>query len=115
MNRKTKEDQDRAAGGEHMRQVIHPDGTSATASVSVQKFPNGYQLWGYLRFKTGGKTVRCYIGKVSAETHDESLSIGWKMARDKRVLERSGWSWVVPTPDAGKAVQQKKAKASKRT
>ena len=97
MIRKTNEEQDRAAGGDHMRKVKLPDGVVATASVSVQTFPKSYQEWGYLRFKTGGKTMRCYIGKVSADTLDESLTIGWRMAREKRVLERAGWSWLVPS------------------
>jgi hypothetical protein len=97
VSRKSNEVQDRAAGGEHKRKVQLPDGSVATASVSVQTFPKGYQQWGYLRFKTGGKTRRCYIGKVSAATLDESVAIGWLMAREKRVLERAGWSWVVPS------------------
>ena len=96
MSRKKNEEQDRAAGGDCMRKVKLPDGVVATASVSVQIFPRGYQQWGYLRFKTGGKTMRCYIGKVSADTLDESLAIGWQMVREKCVLERAGWSWLVP-------------------
>lgn len=54
MSRKAKEEQDLAAGGEHMRSVKTLDGSEATASVSVQTFKSGYQKWGYLRFKTGG-------------------------------------------------------------
>ncbi len=97
MSRKTTEDQDRAAGGERMRKVQLPDGTVATASVSVQNFPKSHQQYGYLRFKTGGKTMRCYIGKVSADTLVKSLAIGWLLARERRVVERAGWSWVVPS------------------
>lgn len=88
------EAQDRAAGGPQMRKICLPDGSIATASVSVQVFPNGYQQWGYLRFKSGGKNRRFYLGNVSAESQDESLAIGWKLARDKRVIEREGLKWV---------------------
>jgi hypothetical protein len=95
--RKTNEEQDRAAGGEQMRKVKLPDGVVATASVSVQLFAKSHQQWGYLRFKNGGKTTRCYIGKVSADTLYESLTIGWQMVREKQVLERAGWSWLVPS------------------
>ncbi len=96
VTRKASEDQDRAAGGVQMRKVKLLDGVVATASVSVQLFPRGYQQWGYLRFKVGGKTRRCYIGKVSADTLDESLAVGWRMVREMRVLERAGWSWLIP-------------------
>lgn len=94
---KTKKAQDRAAGGELMRKVKLPDGSVATASVSAQKFSKGHQVWGYLRFKTGGKTLRYYIGKVTADTLDASLVLGWRIAREKRVLEEAGWSWLVPS------------------
>ena len=97
MVRKTNEEQDLAAGGDYMRKVKLPDGGEATASVSVQILSRSHQKWGYLRFKTGGKTHRCYVGKVSAETLEDSLAIGWRMVREKHVLERAGWSWLVPS------------------
>lgn len=105
MSRKTNEAQDRAAGGEQMRKVKLPDGTLATASVSVQTFSISYQQWGYLRFKTGGKTMRCYVGKVSADTIEESLLIGWKLVREKRVLERAGWEWFVSSSSPARVPQ----------
>nr|WP_181377688.1 hypothetical protein [Polaromonas sp. W5N] len=94
--KKPQEAQDHAAGGEQMRKIKFGDGRVATASVSVQLLPRSNQKWGYLRFKTDGKTKQFYIGKVSAETLEESLAIGWHLAREKDVLERRGWSWVVP-------------------
>jgi len=93
----TTKEQDLAAGGENFRKVMLPDGSVATASVSVQMFARGKQQWGYLRFKVDSKTIRCYIGKVSAETLEQSLAIGWRLVREKRTLERSGWSWMEPT------------------
>ena len=94
--KKPQEAQDHAAGGEQMRKIKFSDGRVATASVSVETFPKGCQQLGYLRFKTDGKTKRFYIGKVSAETLQESLAIGWHLAREKDVLEGQDWSWVVP-------------------
>ncbi len=91
----SKEAQDRAAGGEELRKVLLADGTQVTASVSVQIFKTGHNKWGYFRFKTGGKTVQRYIGKVNAEPPDESLTLGWKLVRERRVVERSGWSWLI--------------------
>lgn len=107
--KKTKTAQDRAAGGEQMRKVKLPDGSVATASVSAQKFSKGHQVWGYLRFKTGGKTLRYYIGKVTANTLDESLAIGWCLAREKKILEGAGWSWLV----SSSAATEKKNRARK--
>jgi hypothetical protein len=89
--------QDAAANGEQMRKVQTSDGSVVTASVSIQKFPKSNQLWGYLRFKTGSKTKQFYIGRVSAETPEESLAIGWKLVREKQVLEKAGWSWLIPS------------------
>lgn len=50
---------------------------------------------GLLSIQDGGKTVQRYIGKVNAETPDESLTLGWKLVRERRVVERSGWSWLI--------------------
>jgi DNA mismatch endonuclease (patch repair protein) len=95
---RTKEDQDTAAGGEKYRRVRLPDGREAHASVSVQTFPRSYQKWGYLRFKVDGKTRRVYIGKVTADTREESLSIAWSKARENGSLEKTGWEWVYIHP-----------------
>lgn len=91
---KAAEEQDQAAGGAEFRKLRLTDGTVVTASVSVQVFPKGHQHWAYLRFKTGGKNTRRYLGKVTADTRQESLALGWKMAQDARFLAGSGWSWV---------------------
>lgn len=87
--------QDLAAGGVERRKIRVADGTIATASVSVQVFPKGKQHWAYLRFKVDGKTWRKYIGNVTAESHEQSLKLGWELARDRAFLEDSGWAWVV--------------------
>lgn len=91
----THERQDIAAGGEEFRRIQLANGAVVTASVAAEELPNGYQKWGYLRFKTEGRTTRCYLGKVTAETIEESLRIGWELARQKRVLERIGAVWLV--------------------
>ena len=88
------EAQNKAAGGEDFRKIRIADGTIVTASMESLKFPSGYQRWAYLRFKSGGKTTRKYIGKVSADSPDESRALAWRLVREIDMVGRFGWSWV---------------------
>lgn len=90
---KYKKDQDLAAGGTHFRKVCLEDGTIVTASVSTTNI--GHQQWAYLRFKTGQRRFRGYIGKVTSESRDSALKLGWKLAREKKLVEKYGWAWVI--------------------
>ena len=87
-----KEQQDAAAGGRRFREIRLSDGSVVIASIEVQK--HGYNLWGYLRFKSDGKTNRKYIGQITADTRAESLALGWNLVRSSEVVEKSGWNWV---------------------
>lgn len=89
-------EQDEAAGGHENRELCLADGRVVTVSVAVRRYastPN--HLYGYLQFKTLGKTVTKYIGQVTAETRSESLRYGWKLLRSRKLVESFGWSWVV--------------------
>ncbi len=88
------DEQDLAAGGASKRRLATEDGRIYVASVAIQKFSHGYQLWGYLQLKVDGKTKNVYIGKVTADTRAESLKIGWSLARQKKVIEKRGWHWI---------------------
>lgn len=89
---KYREDQDLAAGGIDFRKIRLEDGTIVTASVSTSNI--GCQQWAYLRFKIGQRRFRGYIGKVTSESREAALKLGWKLAREKNLIERYGWAWV---------------------
>lgn len=91
-----KEQQDVAAGGRPMRELLVEDGNVVTASIEVVKIES--HLWAYMRFKNGTTTTRKYVGRVTAETRAESLRLGWELVRRNRVVESFGWKWVVKTP-----------------
>lgn len=89
------QEQDLAAGGFAHRQLRLANGTIVVASVSARQYsrtPN--QRYGYLQFKTNGKTVTRYIGRVTADTREESLRLGWKLLRSRKLVEANGWTWV---------------------
>ncbi len=91
------EQQDVAAGGAAFRKVRLEDGGAATASVEIVTLPKkGYQEWAFLRFKTGGKTRKLYVGKVTSETREQSLALAWKLVHEKQVLEKAGLAWLTP-------------------
>jgi len=92
---KNSDEQDQAAGGREMRQIKLPDGSTATASISIWKPYKGYQHFAYLRFKSGGKTTQLYVGNVTAETRKVSLARAWVLARAKGL--RAGLRWL-PIP-----------------
>ena len=81
-------EQDAAAGGRARRQVHLPDGGLATASVSLVKVKNGRRIYAYVRYKTGGKTVQRYAGDTTpATTRPEALAAGWRLVREKALLD----------------------------
>lgn len=90
-----KNEQDEAAGGPARRQLRLDDGSTVVASIAVRTFPRSpRQRYSYLQFKTQGKTITKYVGRVTAESKAESLSLGWKMLRARKLVESFGWSWV---------------------
>ncbi len=93
-----KEQQDAAAGGREMRELRLDDGSVVTASLEILQ--SGYNLWGYLRFKNGAATTRKYVGRVTADTREESLRLGWELVRRAKVAEAFGWQWTVKAPKA---------------
>ena len=101
MTKEKTEEQDLAAGGAEFRKIQLDDGVVATASIDVRVLPRSYQDWAWIRFKTGGKTLKRYIGRVTSETRELSLALAWRMVREKQVIEKSGWSWVKPARKRG--------------
>lgn len=89
------DEQNNAAGGAERRQLDIGDGKVVNASIAVRLFKQGHQLYGYLQFKHDYKTVTRYVGQVSAKTKAESLAIGWRMVREKKIAEANGWKWAV--------------------
>lgn len=90
-----KREQDDAAGGAKLRELRLADGSIVMASVAARRYarkPN--QCYGYLQFKSHGKTVTKYIGRVTAESRAESLRLGWELLCSRDLVESFGWSWV---------------------
>jgi hypothetical protein len=88
--------QDAAAGGAAYRHLLLPEFKLVTVSVAVRKFWNTpHQQWAYLQFKADGRTVTRYIGKVTAETKEEAVRIGWAKLRERKLVEANGWTWDV--------------------
>lgn len=88
--------QDRAAGGSDLRKMRTKTGEIVTVSLAVSD--SGAASRVILRFKTGGATVQRLVGTVTAPSHFHALKLGWKMIRDEKIVEKEGWSWVIPTP-----------------
>lgn len=89
--------QNLAAGGEERRFLMLPCGNTVKASVVIRPYMqagNVPQMYGYLEFRDQGKTTTRYIGVVSAPSKEESIKLGWKLAREKQTAEKFGWQWV---------------------
>lgn len=89
--------QDLAAGGPERRILLLPSGEKVKASVVIRPYMqagNVPQIYGYLEFRHEKKTTTRYIGVVSAPSKEESIKLGWKMAREKKIAEKFGWQWV---------------------
>ena len=87
--------QDEAAGGADRRLMRLSDGRIVKVSIAVRnppRFPK--QRYAYLRFKSGHKTVTKYVGRVTADTREKSLALGWRMVKARKIAESCGWAWV---------------------
>ncbi|MDM7457066.1 MAG: hypothetical protein P3W97_007415 [Tepidimonas sp.] len=61
--RQGQREQDEAAGGRQYRELRLEDGTVVVVSVAARRYARTPdQSYGYLQFKTNGKTVTKYIG-----------------------------------------------------
>ena len=85
-----------------MRELLVDEGRLVLASIEALK--SGANMWGYLRFKVGGRTTRRYVGRVSAATPEERLQLGWQLVRQLKIAEASGWKWVNRPAKANKLV-----------
>ena len=86
--------QDTAAGGHDRRIIVLGNGRTAVASVAVRKLPGNRELYGYLQFRAGRHNVTKYIGNVTAASHQQSLQIGWKLVRSKKLINRVEGRWL---------------------
>lgn len=90
---KPHDEQDRAAGGAHRRSLVLVDGLKATGSIGFLAARSGSCSYAYLRFKSGGRNLKRYIGSVTAGSREEMLAMAWQLVREKKVVEISGWRW----------------------
>ena len=79
-------EQDAAAGGREQRRVACPDGSIATASIALHMPAGNRRIWAYLRYKSGGRTHRVYVGEATADTRDEALRRAWRLAHERKLL-----------------------------
>ena len=80
-------EQDRAAGGRHLRLVQTVDGATPRASVRLVLPPRSRRIYAYLVFKHGGRNVTRYVGDASADTRKDALAKAWATIRAKGLLE----------------------------
>ena len=80
-----------------MRYLRLDDGHIVTVSVSIKNFPRSHQTYAYLQFKKDRKTTTRYVGKVTAGSRFESISLGWKLLKEKNLEASLKWHWVHPT------------------
>ena len=91
------QEQDVAAGGSHLRDLVLDDGTVARASMGILVSKSGKRAYAYLRFKVRGTNIKRYVGCVAGDSRLDRLRSVWKMAKRNRVIEKSGWSWRAPS------------------
>lgn len=88
-------EQDKAAGSAEARKMRTVSGDIVTVSLSISSSGDASRI--ILRFKMGGSTVERTVGSAASTSRPETLKQGWKMLRDQTIVEKEGWSWVVPT------------------
>ena len=94
-NRMASSEQNTAAGGAQLRKMRTKSGDVVTVSLAVSNSESGRVI---LRFKWGGGTVQRPVACVKASSRLEALKLGWKIIREEKIVEKEGWSWVMPSP-----------------
>jgi hypothetical protein len=79
-------EQDAAAGGHERRLVSCRDGSVATASIALHMPAGSRRVWAYLRYKSGGRTYRTYVGEATADTREEALRHAWRLVRERNLV-----------------------------
>jgi hypothetical protein len=88
-------EQNRAAGGAEQRRMLTRSGEVVTVSMDVTASTDGtYRA--RLRFKSGGSTVQRPVGKFTVTNRFQALKAAWFALRSEKIVEKEGWSWVVP-------------------
>jgi hypothetical protein len=96
-NRTAAREQDEAAGGPQFRKMRIKTGEVVTVSLSLSV--SSGSAHGVLRFKHERVTFRQPLGMIKKlPTKLEMLTDGWKRVREQKIIEKNGWSWVVPLP-----------------
>lgn len=72
-------EQDAAAGGQHAREMVVPDGRRPLGSVYLRVL-RGRRIYAYLRWSVDGKTDELYIGEVDHHNRADNLAHAWQMA-----------------------------------
>lgn len=78
------DEQDRAAGGRESRRLRLEDGASRYASIELKK--NHKQIYAYLRYSNGGKTVNRYVGHVDQGSRFDNLKQAWAVVLERNLL-----------------------------
>jgi hypothetical protein len=86
-------EQDLAAGGRRRRRIRLKNGDEVTVSMSLRKTKDDW-FSVTLRFKRSGMTFQRSVGKLPDAPRDELLRSAWELARENRVVEQDGWTWI---------------------
>lgn len=78
------DEQDRAAGGRDARLVSLENGASRYASIELKR--GHKQIYAYLRYSVGGKTVNRYVCHVGHPSRFENLRQAWSYALERNLL-----------------------------
>lgn len=85
-NRSRSAEQDRAAGGAHLRAVDLGGGTFARASIALRLYPKTRRVRAYLRWSDSGQTRERYVGEVDQPTRAANLAQAWQIARTRGLV-----------------------------
>ena len=81
------EEQDRAAGGKEARLIRLEDGVRRYASIELKL--GHKQIYAYLRYSVGGKTVNRYVCHCDQRTRFDNLKHAWSVALERNLLSRN--------------------------
>ena len=80
------DEQDRAAGGREARRMKLQSGAKRYASIELKL--GHKQVYAYLRYSNGGKTVNQYVCHVDQSTRFDNLKQAWVVALERDLLTR---------------------------
>jgi DNA mismatch endonuclease (patch repair protein) len=79
-------EQDRAAGGHHLRYKDLGASRRSCASIVLRLPPKNRRIRAYLRWSDKGRYPEKYVGEVDRDTREENLMLAWRMVFEQGLL-----------------------------